>query len=467
MKKVISLLLAVVMTAGMMAGCSNSAKKTDDSGKTVITIGGWPKEKDPNLEAYNKLREDFMKKYPDIEIKTDDWGWDKSGFLTKAAANQLPDMFITAYTEISNIVKTGYAQDITSAMEKYGYTKYINDSVKGIISKDGKIYAVPEDAYIMGLFMNVKLFKQAGLVNEDGTLKAPKTWEELAQTAKIIHDKTGAAGYAIPTRDNCGGWHFVNIAWAYGTNHEFMNQKGDKWTADFADKETAAALGFIQDLKFKYDAIPENALLSPGTIQSDFAKGQVAMYLATPSMGEVKTLGGYGLDKADISVASMPEGPAGKFAQMGGQVKMFKNGLSEEQIDALFKWLEFIGLSPKMTDDAKASREAVVKSNSEAGEIIGVKRFSPWKQEGDDIPEVQQFENEMVDKYKNVDAKLFTDYEQFDKVICIPEPPVSCQQLYNVLDGCIQSVLTNKNADPMEVLKKAQNDFQINCLDKE
>ena len=189
------------------------------------------------------------------------------------------------------------------------------------------------------------------------------------------------------------------------------------------------------------------------------------MYLGTPAADVLRDLASYGMDKSNLAVASMPEGPAGKFTQLGGNIRVLKKGLSDAQVDAIFKWFDFIGMSPNITDDSKKSREEVVKANSEAGQLVGVKTFSIWNQEGD-VPDVQKFENELAEKYKNVDTKMFADYEDFDEVTCLPEPPVNCQQLYNILDGCIQSVLLDKNADPSEVLKKAQNDFQINYLDK-
>ena len=46
-----------------------------------------------------------------------------------------------------------------------------------------------------------------------------------------------------------------------------------------------------------------------------------------------------------------------------------------------------------------------------------------------------------------------------------PEEPVCAQELYGILDNCIQAVLTDKNADCAELLKKANSDFQQNYLD--
>ena len=47
------------------------------------------------------------------------------------------------------------------------------------------------------------------------------------------------------------------------------------------------------------------------------------------------------------------------------------------------------------------------------------------------------------------------------------EPERCVQQMYSVLSSAIQEVLVNKDADCAEVMKKAQNDFQVTYLDKE
>ena len=46
------------------------------------------------------------------------------------------------------------------------------------------------------------------------------------------------------------------------------------------------------------------------------------------------------------------------------------------------------------------------------------------------------------------------------------EPPVYCQEMYKILDSCVQAVLTDENADPQALLDKAAEDFQRDYLDK-
>ncbi|TGV12637.1 extracellular solute-binding protein, partial [Mesorhizobium sp. M4B.F.Ca.ET.143.01.1.1] len=58
-------------------------------------------------------------------------------------------------------------------------------------TKDGKIYGLPIDSWTMLYHINMDLFKQAGLVNADGTPILPKSPEELLAQAEQFKQKTG------------------------------------------------------------------------------------------------------------------------------------------------------------------------------------------------------------------------------------------------------------------------------------
>lgn len=75
-------------------------------------------------------------------------------------------------------------------------------------------------------------------------------------------------------------------------------------------------------------------------------------------------------------------------------------------------------------------------------------------------------EKEAVAEYVNINPDDYKDYYEFEGVTLKPEEPQCCQQLYSVLDSCIQEVITNENADCAELIKTAANDFQKNHLDK-
>ena len=53
-----------------------------------------------------------------------------------------------------------------------------------------------------------------------------------------------------------------------------------------------------------------------------------------------------------------------------------------------------------------------------------------------------------------------------DKLILKPEEPVCAQELYRVLSPMLQEVLVNKNVDIPSMIKKANDNFQKDFLDK-
>ena len=70
-------------------------------------------------------------------------------------------------------------------------------------------------------------------------------------------------------------------------------------------------------------------------------------------------------------------------------------------------------------------------------------------------------------KYANVapnNVRLYNEFLDDEDVEVQPEEPVCAQDLYGVLDNCIQSVLSDRNADCRALLKKANSDFQTNFL---
>ena len=144
-----------------------------------------------------------------------------------------------------------------------------------------------------------------------------------------IKEATGKPGIIFPTANNYGGWMFSCLAWSYGV--DFMEKGEDgKWKATFNTPEEAEALRYMKDLKWKYDVLPNNAIIDGTEFYKTFAIGNAAMLMA-----------------ADIQ----------------------------------------------------------------------------------------------------------------------PEEPVCAQELYGILDSCLQEVLTNENADCAAILEKANNDFQQNYLD--
>lgn len=476
-----ALLLTTAMTVSLMAGCGGKAEKDgsaensaaasvsaasestavkEEAPKPVtIKVSNWPKpDNEANIKVYEGYVAEMKSKYPYITIEGDEWGYDVNSFLPKAASGQLPTIYDTFFTEADKIINSGYCADITQGMTKYGYDKAINPEMLKLVTKESKLYGIPKDGYVLGLMYNVNLFKTAGLVDEKGIPKYPKTWDELAETAKILKDKTGKAGFFFPTKNNQGGWMFMNIAWSYGA--EFEKQVDGKWKAMFNSPEAVAALQYVKDLKWKHNVLTDNVLVEVGDMLNLFGTEQVGMAIAADSwpsliVQQIKC------DRNMFALSKLPSGPKGDAAVLGGGLYMMSPDATPEQMDACFKWLEVTGVSPKITPEALKGKEELAKTQNELGLIVGPYGVRVWVN-----PERIEAENQILKKYTNVNMELFSDYMENGSKGMKPEEPMNAQELYKTLDSVIQAVLTDKNADPQKLLDDAAAGFQKDYLDK-
>lgn len=465
-KRLPALLMAVALSMSVLSGCGGGGKtqngKTKD-GKIRLTLDNWADETaDPKgYENLMRKKAEFEKMYPDIEVVGDTWAYDTKTFTARAEGGTLPVLFTTHFTEADKIIKLGYAADITEYVKKYGYYGKINEVLLDKISDNGNIYLLPDSAYTVGLVINMKLFREAGLVNSDGTPKIPQTFDEVAEYAKIIKDKTGKAGFTFPTTDNQGGWLFTMIGWNYGV--EFIKEENGKKVSAFASDECEQALNFFKDLKWNKDAFQATAVANIGETMKLLATDQAAMMVSNPGNLEA-LMRSYGMDTKDIAIVKMPAGPKRRVTLMGGQYKVIANNATPEQIDAAFKWIQFNGNTTEMDDDAKARYEEDIKTRYEANtQLIGVNDLSIWNS----AAEVTAYKQSIQEKYRNIPLENIQDYNDKEGVEYQTEEETCAQDLYGILDSCLQEVLTNKDCDLKQVLKKAASDFQNNFLDYE
>ncbi len=460
-QKILSLTLAAALAAGGMTGCKSKNTAVTDDGKIRLTVGNWPDE-EVNPEAYKSRMEQktrFEEKYPDIVIEPDTYAYDVQTFAAKAEGETLPVIYTTHFTESKKIMDLGYAADITDQMHEFGYYDVISDVMMSEISRDGKVYFIPADVYSLGLVMNLNMFREAGLMNADGTPKFPQTFDEVRSMAKTIHDKTGKAGFVFPTTQNGGGWNFTALAWNFGGT--FMKENGDKWESDFNDG-TTAALQWLKDMMWEDGSLPATTLVNNDDTMKLVGTDQAAMAIAHPA--QVQTLvSSYGMDRKNIGFASMPAGPADHVTLMGGTYYAIANNATDEQKKAAFEWLEFIGSTPsqQLTEDKKQSlRESAESDYKQGTSIIGIKDLAIWT----DKEATQGYKNELTEEFRNIDEKQISSYNDKTGLKFKTEEKMCAQDLYGLLDACIQEVLTNKDADCGEVLKKAASDFQSNFL---
>lgn len=460
-RKIMCLLVVFTLAASIFAGCSKKVNDKDEQGRTIISVGGYPAKDGSDKDSWDETIERFEKNNTDVVIKPDTWTYDLKSFYAKAEGGQLPNVFSTAMTEIPAVVDGGYAADLTEAMEKYGYADKLNPAIRETLTRDGKIYGMPFASYVLGLAYNVEMFEAAGLMNEDGTPKQPKDWDEVVEFAVKIKEATGKPGLVLPTSNKNGGWLFTPIAWSFGV--DFMQQNEDgSWKATFDSPEMVAALQWVKDLKWKYDVLPENTLIDGTEMYKVFATGGAGMM--TSAADFVRRTASYEMPATIQGIMAYPAGPKRHVTLLGGTVYYASGNSTEDQIDAVLRW-RGAPTAGELTETSKKSVDDSLEQAKRDGWMIGVNSMSIWN----DDTEIVKYQNKLNLENTNTGninhVKLYNDFVADCPAEIQAEEPVCAQQLYEILDQCIQKVLTDKNADCAKIIKDAAKDFQADYLD--
>jgi len=422
--------------------------------KFDLTLGIWPEATLTNeIAMHEGYVKTFATDHPNVTVVPDYYFYAVDTFVPMAEAGDCPVVFQPWYTETQKLINGGYVADITDILAERGWLDTMNPSIKDLMSKDGRTYGMPRDGYALGLMVNVALFKQAGIVDADGLPIYPKTWDELAETAKKIKDATGAAGLCLLAADNAGGWHFSNIAWAFGATLCTADAAG-KFTANLDSPEAIEAMEYVKSLKWKYDVLTADPTVENwGTGFTQVGTGGAAMYIGANDAVSHPTYDN-GLPVGDFGLAPLPAGPRGdQYSLSGGTPYMFSADATKEQINAALDYIVLMGRGP-VTDEAGMRADAKYRVDSG---IPVIDRFPCWTDQS-----IIDAEKAITDEFSNVDMRLYNDY--FDTVKkpgnLRMEEPGDTQSMYAELTSVLQAVITDKNADVAALMKTADENYQ-------
>lgn len=471
MKKVkfISLILAIAMLLGMMAGCSSDKPETSnppadapvaDEGQAAesgaITLGMWPEDTQTEAIAthQNYYVPAFNELHPGVEIIPAYYKYAPDTYVAMATAGNAPTVFESWYTEPEKLIRNGLVRDITDILEERGWLDSMSPAIRDLLSdENGRVYGVPRDAYSLGLMINVSLFEQAGLVNEDGSVKYPTTWEEVYEYSKIIREKTGVAGFCMQASDGGGGWHWSNIAWNFGAELVIANEDGS-YTSNLNTPEAIAAMEWVQKMVADKCVTDDPTQENWGTGFDRIATSTAAMYIAANDAVDQPSYRGMGAD--EFFLAPMPAGDGGHYTLMGGTPYFFSPDATDEEVNWALDYLEIMGKSPEVTDAARDGWVADAQYRTDAG-IPVIPSFPAW------VGAVVDEQNAVVAEYSNIDQELWAPYFDFSKEegALKTEEPGDTQTMYTILNGVLQAICADPvNVDIPALMEQANADYQ-------
>jgi len=457
MKAFLKLYLIIILSSLLImlfsCGKKESSQINQKQNLIVISVNNGPKEGEDEKIVEQKLQNKiFQKYYSNGLIEASSWQFSPETFLSRMAIGTSTDVVGVFASDVLSIMEKGYALDITDMIKEWELFQQLRPEIIEPITRNGRIYGLPVGGigggYVMTLFYNKKLFKEAGIVDEKGEAKPPQTWEEFVETAKkLTNREKNVAGFGILGGDGAG-WHFLNWVWQGGG--EFEKNINGKWTAIFDSPEAVKALEFIKDLKWKHNVLQANVLTGNDDLFQLFVAEQIAMAIFTPEY-LVYLVEKFKYPIENIGITLLPAGPAGRANQMGGAYNIINPTSSKEKQKMAFNFLIFTYNLEWIEEQCKLLKQQ--------GRVFGFATLPIFKEE------YQSKINAIIDKYRTVpgDTALMAEAVKYVR----PEPPYYCQQLYQeALTPLIQAVLTDKNADCEKLLKDGAKKFQTGFLDK-
>lgn len=389
-KKILSLIMVAVLVLGLTGcgGSSKSSQKTDSSGgsddNTKVTEsadsskGTADSNKTVEFEfvevkreagdTYAKLIEKFNETHPNIKITLNVIPDAQEVLMTRASADNLPDMFNHWPTDAQYVQFAREGLLLDQSGEDYlsniapNYTDALKDA-------DGHLYIVPYNMNYMGLYYNVDKFKEAGF-------KEPTTWNELIDIAKKIKEK-GETAFILPNKD----------AWTVSQLWSNIESKDLGGHAEIYAKMNKGETSFSQIPEYKsalekmiqlLDYAEEDSLaLGYDQAINDFANGKGWMFIqgnwALPSMKAAN---------ADFKVAMIPlPNDNGDMIQTTGADSGFCiNAKMADDPDKLAAIKEFIGFlvsteGAQMYTDLDQSPSCVTGVTLNVPEMDGMNKY--------------------------------------------------------------------------------------------
>lgn len=207
MKKKLVLASSACLVASAMAlgGCSGGSKPAETSAAAEkseaaaeggssdamhlsfyypVNVGG------DAAKLIEKICADFNAENPDIVVDpvyTGNYDDTVTKIQTAIQGGTPPDVFVSLATQRFTMASTGMAMPLDDLIAADGDEgkAYIDDFLSGFMEDsyvDGKIYSIPFQRSTEILFYNKDAFKEVGLDPE----KAPATWDELVEDAKLL-----------------------------------------------------------------------------------------------------------------------------------------------------------------------------------------------------------------------------------------------------------------------------------------
>ncbi|MHA6759068.1 extracellular solute-binding protein [Streptacidiphilus sp. PAMC 29251] len=381
---------AAVLTAAIAvsaSACGSSTTTSTSGGKasaSPVTITWWDTSDATNEEpTYKALVAAFEKANPTITVKYVNvpFADAQTKFQTAAGSKGAPDVLRSDVGWTPGFAKAGYLVPLDGTPAAADSAKFEPQLIQQA-SFDGKLYGVPLVTDTLGLMYNKALFTKAGIT------KAPATWDELKADAALVKQKDGVDGFDL----NAAAYYAMPFLYGEGT--DLVDAGSQKITVN-----SAAAVKGIDTIK--------GLLASPGVSKLDttanayanmmdsFNSGKVAMIIQGPWETTNVYKGSAFTDTANLGVAAVPAGSAGKSgAPIGGHNLVAYAGSDGAHQAASEKFIAFMTSAASQVTIATKNATLPTRSDAYTAAVTanpGIAAFQPILSAGVPRPPLAEY----------------------------------------------------------------------------
>jgi raffinose/stachyose/melibiose transport system substrate-binding protein len=173
-----------VSSALALAACSSASDAENEGSTTTITLSMQNpdvKTADPATWAIVQAFEDAN---PDINVEVSGQAVAEhlQGLSIAAQSDTLPDVFWVYKATAEEMLDAGKLMDLKPTLDDLGITQRLPESTVSNFTADDKVYGVPYQGLLTGLWVNEKILADNGL-------EVPTTFDDLVQVAQTLDSK--------------------------------------------------------------------------------------------------------------------------------------------------------------------------------------------------------------------------------------------------------------------------------------
>ncbi len=304
-----AVLLTALCVVTMFAGCGKSGSKQGADGEISLEFWSIYPEGDPNYDWMLSVIERFEKEHENIKIHyTGISFWDYFTKITTAMTDPTgPDIYLQTIKDTSDRARGGVSMNLTPFFDGgfHAGTEFFYEEDVFPMTYEGNVYGVPYALDNRVLYYNIDLMnalkestdedwkktkvankegttitgKPDDLVDENGNVRAPRTWDELLAWQELLtvtqDGKITQLGFDV----NVGNFKIENVVWTNGG--EFFDGEGNP----IVDTDAGVRKGFEvwYELTHTLSSARVNAFLDTAGDNTTnlFWSGKVAIMIAT------------------------------------------------------------------------------------------------------------------------------------------------------------------------------------------